>query len=595
MTQQQQTSNTPLDDLACGDSRTAIADGGLLLPMGGGYDALMAGLSAALFGRAASGEVRVILLPASFSSDPLHISAAERADNLQAAELRRATMEKALQALAPPGAGCSVMLAPIFTRADAEDHRHLALFGPTLNAAFLLGGDQAVAMRVLADTPIERALCDLHRRGGIIAGTSAGAAVQSQTMLAGYSDGVDAPHALEFGITSIWDQPDRRGLVFGQPGVIIDQHFFQRGRMARLLEAILRPNGPAIGIGIDAFTGLQMPPDHIIGHVFGRSAVAILDAESLAAADTRRYCGERRSVSVRNVLLHLLAPGPFSYDLNARRHSLAARPTPNERRRTPLTLPPNAGLLLLSGSPATAAADETLLQQFMAACAPCKPLLVVALDAEHAESAQQCAGRLAEIAAASTQRRIGLVRGLESLAVQMNGAEAYAGIVVFGNACELRQPTQLTMLAAAWRLGAALWLGGAAAGLAGHSVSSLPPLDQADTEQMAQARAPLPASTPLCRGLGLLPVTLPARVLEDCRWNELLALAHAVELPALGLGAATTLAVSAQRAEVLGAGTVFALDLRGAERQLGENGAFVIANGLLDAFAVGDTVTLAVF
>ena len=58
------------------------------------------------------------------------------------------------------------------------------------------------------------------------------------------------------------------------------------------------------------------------------------------------------------------------------------------------------------------------------------------------------------------------------------------------------------------------------------------------------------------------------------------------------LGAATTLAVTPQGTEVLGEGTVFALDLRRATLALGENSAYVVANGLLDAFAVGDEVTL---
>src|SRR3546814_20632693 len=48
---------------------------------------------------------------------------------------------------------------------------------------FFTGGDQLRISSQIGDTPIERMLWDIHRRGGLIAGTSAGAAVMSETML----------------------------------------------------------------------------------------------------------------------------------------------------------------------------------------------------------------------------------------------------------------------------------------------------------------------------------------------------------------------------------------------------------------------------
>src|SRR3546814_7265749 len=48
---------------------------------------------------------------------------------------------------------------------------------------FFTGGDQLRISSQIGDTPIERMLWEIHRRGGLIAGTSAGAAVMRETML----------------------------------------------------------------------------------------------------------------------------------------------------------------------------------------------------------------------------------------------------------------------------------------------------------------------------------------------------------------------------------------------------------------------------
>jgi len=569
--------------------QTAAA--GLLLPMGGGYNELMPGLAAALYARCPTGQLRVAVLPASFSSNPLSISAEERARNLQMAECRRLAIETALGAAAPAGGSCSATLVPICTRADAENRRNLALFGPDLHGAFLLGGDQAVAMQVLAGTPVEAALCDLHRRGGLIAGTSAGAAMQSHTMLAGYIDNLDAPHPLEHGITSIWDRPHARGLAFGQPGIIIDQHFFQRGRLGRLLEAIVRPDAPHVGVGIDAFTGLHID-DERLSNVFGCYAVAVLDAESLGAAQTVRYCGERKAVSVRNVLVHLLAPGPFSYDLAARRHSLAAGLS-QPPQRCKLGVPPGAGSLLLSGGAGKPPADPAVQRRFLGAIGADGPLLVAALDAQHEGAAQQCAQSLARNLAQSTSRRVDLVHGYDCLAERLHSTGAYAGIVAAGGEGKEVEAEHLRALTDTWKAGTALWLAGAAAALAGRWRSGpLLQVHEHDPQQMAQVRAPLQTAARQRRGLGLLPIAVEPRVLEECRWARLFALAYEhANAPALALGAGTTLAVTPRGAEVLGEGTVFALDLSRATLTLGANSAYVVANGLLDAFAVGDEVT----
>ncbi len=105
-------------------------------------------------------------------------------------------------------------------------------------AVWVSGGEQQRLSDRYVGTPIEEELHALYGRGGIIGGTSAGAAIASGTMIA---DGISEPQFAN-------------GLRF-LPGTIIDQHFSQRKRQSRLIKAIeAYPN--RIGIGIDESTAL---------------------------------------------------------------------------------------------------------------------------------------------------------------------------------------------------------------------------------------------------------------------------------------------------------------------------------------------------
>src|SRR3546814_15945439 len=85
----------------------------------------------------------------------------------------------------------------------------------------------------------------LHLRGGVVAGTSAGASVMSETMLVRGSS----------------QESHRIGDLHMAPGlglirdVIIDQHFAERGRIGRLLGAVAQ-NPRVLGIGIDEDTAI---------------------------------------------------------------------------------------------------------------------------------------------------------------------------------------------------------------------------------------------------------------------------------------------------------------------------------------------------
>lgn len=173
---------------------------------------------------------------------------------------------------------------------------------------FFTGGDQARLLGHVAGTPIEEAIRALHRRGGLIAGTSAGASAQGGTMMvAGKGEESHRIGDLELA--------PGLGLV---PGAIIDQHFAERGRIGRLLGAIAyRPD--LIGIGIDEDTALQF--DGELAEVVGSGGVTIVDA-SRASHSNAGHAEEKEVLSLHGVIIHALSAGD-RFDLAARRPAAA--------------------------------------------------------------------------------------------------------------------------------------------------------------------------------------------------------------------------------------------------------------------------------
>ncbi|MBI5760208.1 MAG: cyanophycinase [Planctomycetales bacterium] len=98
------------------------------------------------------------------------------------------------------------------------------------------GGRQSLIAAAYSGTRVERELHALLARGGVIGGTSAGAACQSRIMIVR---------------GEVHDVPGL-GLL---PGTIIDQHFVVRSRKARLLAA-LDKHPQWLGVGIDEQSAL---------------------------------------------------------------------------------------------------------------------------------------------------------------------------------------------------------------------------------------------------------------------------------------------------------------------------------------------------
>jgi len=168
---------------------------------------------------------------------------------------------------------------------------------------FFTGGDQLRISSQIGDTPVEQAVRELHARGGLIAGTSAGASVMSETML------VRGSSAESYRIGDLHMAPGL-GLI---RDVIIDQHFAERGRIGRLLGAVAQ-NPRVLGIGIDEDTAIIIEDRRF--EVVGRGAVYIVDGTGISHSNIAE--GDREeALSMFGVQLHVLAAGN-RYNLSTR-------------------------------------------------------------------------------------------------------------------------------------------------------------------------------------------------------------------------------------------------------------------------------------
>lgn len=181
-------------------------------------------------------------------------------------------------------------------RKEAVDHNALeAIEGST--AIFFTGGDQLKITSELGGTVVLEKILDIYNNGGIIAGTSAGASVMGETMMTtGKSDA-------SFRIGTAIRLAPGLGLA---TGMIIDQHFAERGRIGRLLGAVAH-NPRYLGIGIDEDTAIILD-DEVGFEVIGTGAVYVLDAHE-SSGNNISEAEEDSPLSIFNVKLHLLVHG----------------------------------------------------------------------------------------------------------------------------------------------------------------------------------------------------------------------------------------------------------------------------------------------
>ncbi|MEE2886997.1 MAG: cyanophycinase [Planctomycetota bacterium] len=180
------------------------------------------------------------------------------------------------------------------------------------DGVFLTGGNQLRLSTTLGGTPVAEMLRDRNRQGFLhIAGTSAGAAIMSQHMIA-FGDEGATPH------TDMVTLAPGLGIV---EDLIVDQHFRQRDRLGRLLSA-LAYNPSSIGVGLDEDTAAIIAPDDTI-EIAGSGAITVVDP---ADVDYSSMDSANRAdpVSIIGVRLHILVDGG-RYNLRTREAFPGAR------------------------------------------------------------------------------------------------------------------------------------------------------------------------------------------------------------------------------------------------------------------------------
>jgi cyanophycinase len=188
-------------------------------------------------------------------------------------------------------------------RAQANEPSVIEALG-TATGVFFTGGDQLRITTVLGGTRTDSALQTLVHAGSVVlGGTSAGAAMMSGTMILGG----DSPGVTR---TSVRTGP---GLEF-LPGVLIDMHFAERGRLNRLLSAVA-PYPHELGLGIDEDTAILTEGDRF--EVLGTGAVTVVDAG--CAADIRVPADG--PIALTGARVHVL-PAGCGFELSARRPSI---------------------------------------------------------------------------------------------------------------------------------------------------------------------------------------------------------------------------------------------------------------------------------
>ncbi|HYE88239.1 MAG TPA: cyanophycinase [Vicinamibacterales bacterium] len=200
------------------------------------------------------------------------------------------------------------------SRDDLLDPRQLRLVDGA-SVVFFSGGDQLKITRSLGGTAVCDRVRDLYAAGATIAGTSSGAAVMSETMMI---DGTSEASNANDG--SLRMAPGL-GLL---PGVVIDQHFAERGRIGRLLGAVAQ-NPRLLGLGIDEDTAVIFD-GHRECRVMGSGAAYVVDARQQTYSNIQTETGT--TTSIHGLIVHVLSDGD-RFDLQSR------EPRPARRRRRP--------------------------------------------------------------------------------------------------------------------------------------------------------------------------------------------------------------------------------------------------------------------
>jgi cyanophycinase len=197
----------------------------------------------------------------------------------------------------------NVRIVDTVYREDADASNSLEAIDKA-SGVFFTGGDQARITNILKDTEIDKLLHKKFSEGLVIGGTSAGAAMMPDMMI------VEGDSETNPRVEIVDMEPGMNFL----PGIVIDQHFAQRGRIGRLLAAVAQQ--PAtLAFGIDENTALAVKGNE--AEVVGEGAVTVIDVADLTYTNLHKILRDE-DLALCNVKLHILPHG-YRFDLKSRK------------------------------------------------------------------------------------------------------------------------------------------------------------------------------------------------------------------------------------------------------------------------------------
>ncbi len=567
----------------------------LLIPMGEGNVPALNGLVEAASNNRIDGAIRILIMPIAEASNPANISIPERTEIVQRSERTRLSLEAICERTVPVWVSCEIILAPIVTREDTYSSLSAQLFDQSYSAILFTGSDPRMAMQVIGGTPVEQALYDTHEAGAILSGLEGSANLLSTAMLGGFHPEFTAQDVLRFGTVDVWHTSARHGLVFGLQDAIIDHNGVYINNLGRLLNATSLPDSPNIGISAEANSGLHLEENKYLSGTFGSNNVTVLDTDTYHSADMVAYAGCLDApgcyplLSLRNVLLHMLAPGESSYDLESRQHSLAPPENRIERNFNALKGEPRAGSLILAGEISTPLDNDPILGRFFELTGNAQPDLVFIFLGYPDESTSQTMVDRYQSVFNVNITQINLSIG-EQQSIEL--PDQMDGIFIFAHPAASIEPDTVEAARKAWLSGVPVLAVSNAAEMLGKYYLPLSSQLQFDPTSYAKVIHEIHVhQSGIQPGLGWVNLSIEGNTLDSDHWGHLISLAYTnPDILVVGLTENAGLIISENDPEAIGQNDIITLDFRRSRLAQGENGAFVIANGLLDLFAPGEHV-----
>jgi cyanophycinase len=260
------------------------AEEGYAVPIGGALSFGNLPVWQRLVDLAGGRDARFVVIPAA-AAHP------EKSGTLAAAALRKAGAQATVLPVAPEWPG-----RPL---ADAVSDPALIDAVNHAQGVFFVGGAQERIVDSLqpgsAQSPLLQAIWAVYQRGGVIAGTSAGAAIMSTTMFR------DPPDPLQVLKGELRDGKEvMPGLGFVGKSLFVDQHFLKRGRVGRMLP-LMQAKGYRLGLGVDENTAAIVHGDDI--EVIGATGALLVDLGDA------RSDGTIGAFNIRGARLSFLASG----------------------------------------------------------------------------------------------------------------------------------------------------------------------------------------------------------------------------------------------------------------------------------------------